>query len=156
MAVGAFITFVPFVIAPLEIKVCRSVYLDFVEVNFFFNFANEALHFNCVRFWIHVAPFLSAPHLSLFYIIFNTNTIQQKGEYTNLEKIALTPLGKEIKKRLVDLDRNQVWLIERVRQQTGLYFDGSYLHKIMSGKLDAPKVVQAIREILNIPDAPQG
>lgn len=72
-----------------------------------------------------------------------------------MEKIVLTSLGKEIKKRLVDLDRNQVWLIEQVRQQTGLYFDGSYLHKVMCGKLDTPKIVQAIREILDIPDAPQ-
>ena len=71
-----------------------------------------------------------------------------------MEKITLTPLGKEIKKRLVDLNRNQVWLIEQVHTQTGLYFDRSYLHKVMCGKLDTPKVVQAIREILDIPATP--
>ncbi len=71
-----------------------------------------------------------------------------------MEKITRTPFGKEIKKRLVDLDKNHSWLIDMVCTKTGLYFDGSYLHKIMTGKLNTPKVVQAIREILNIPDAP--
>lgn len=72
-----------------------------------------------------------------------------------MEKTALTAFGKEIKKKLVDLDKNHSWLIEQVCVQTGLYFDRSYLHKIMTGKLDTPKVVQAIREILDIPDAPK-
>lgn len=71
-----------------------------------------------------------------------------------MEKIALTPFGKAIKKKLVDLDRNHAWLIEQVAARTGLYFDGSYLHKIMTGKLNTPKVIQAICEILDIPDAP--
>lgn len=72
-----------------------------------------------------------------------------------MERIALAPFGKEIKKRLVDLDKNHSWLIDMVRMKTGLYFDGSYLHKIMAGKLATPKVVQAIREILDIPEAPE-
>ena len=68
-----------------------------------------------------------------------------------MDKSTLTPFGKTIKKKLVDLDRNQSWLINQVCLQTGLYFDGSYLHKIMAGKLDTPKIVQAIREILELP-----
>ena len=71
-----------------------------------------------------------------------------------MEKDTITPFGKAIKKKLVDLDKNQSWLIEIVRERTGLYFDGSYLYKIMVGKLATPKVVQAIREILDIPEAP--
>ena len=71
-----------------------------------------------------------------------------------MEKDTFTPFGKAIKKKLVDLDKNQSWLIEIVRERTGLYFDGSYLYKIMVGKLGTPKVVQAIREILDIPNAP--
>lgn len=61
-----------------------------------------------------------------------------------------TPFGKEIKKRLIDLERNQSWLIEQVAKKTGLYFDGSYLHKVMTGQLNTPKVVEAIRVILEI------
>lgn len=71
-----------------------------------------------------------------------------------MEKNCLTPFGKEIKKRLIDLDRNHTWLIVQVCERTELYFDRSYLHKIMTGKLDTPKVVQAIREILDIPETP--
>lgn len=62
----------------------------------------------------------------------------------------LTPFGKEVKKRLIDLDRNQNWLIEQVRQRTGLYFDTSYMGKILTGKLNTPGIIQAICEILEI------
>lgn len=68
--------------------------------------------------------------------------------------IATTTFGKEIKKRLVDMDRNQMWLIEQVRSKTGLYCDSSYIRKIMTGQLATPSIVQAIREILDIPEAP--
>lgn len=63
----------------------------------------------------------------------------------------ITVFGKAIKKKLVDLERPQKWLIEQVRERTGLYFDDSYLHKIVTGKLESPKIVQAIREILDLP-----
>lgn len=33
----------------------------------------------------------------------------------------LCNFGKEIKKRLVDIDKNQEWLITEVRADTGLY-----------------------------------
>lgn len=71
-----------------------------------------------------------------------------------MDKNALAPFGKLIKKRLVDLDQSHSWLIEHVAARTGLFFDRSYLHKILTGKLNTPKIVQAIREILDIPDTP--
>lgn len=71
-----------------------------------------------------------------------------------MDAIKTTPFGKEVKKRLVDLKQKQAWLIEQVANKTGLYFDGSYLHKVMTGQLNTPKVVQAICEILDITDAP--
>lgn len=67
----------------------------------------------------------------------------------------LTAFGKDVKKRLVDIDKPQVWLIEQVKEKTGLYFDDSYLGKILSGRLATPKIVQAIREILDLTDQPQ-
>ena len=63
----------------------------------------------------------------------------------------LTAFGKEIKKRLVDLDRPQSWLIDEVAKKTGLYFDRSYMTKIQTGKLSTPSIVAAINEILNLP-----
>ena len=71
-----------------------------------------------------------------------------------MPKNTLTPFGKAIKKKLVDLDKNQSWLMEIVRERTGLYFDSSYMNKIMVGKLATPKIVKAIREILDIPEEP--
>ena len=64
----------------------------------------------------------------------------------------ITDFGKAIKKKLVDLEQPQTWLIERVKEKTGLYFDDSYLYKITSGALATPKIVAAIREILELPE----
>ena len=38
-----------------------------------------------------------------------------------------TEFGKEISKRLIDIERPQGWLVDQVKAQTGLYFDDSYL-----------------------------
>lgn len=60
--------------------------------------------------------------------------------------------GKEIKKKLVDIGKNQEWLIRQVKDRTGLYFDSSYMYKIQTGQLATPKIVHAISEILDIDD----
>lgn len=62
----------------------------------------------------------------------------------------LCQYGKEIKKKLVDIDQTQEWLISRIREETGLYFDSSYMYKTITGKYTNPKVVQSINEILGI------
>lgn len=67
----------------------------------------------------------------------------------------LSEFGKEISKRLIDLSKPQTWLIEEVRNKTGLYFDDSYMYKIKTGQLSTPKIVQAICEILDIQDCNQ-
>lgn len=72
-----------------------------------------------------------------------------------MENAVLTPFGKQIKKRLVDIDRTQAWLIEQVRAVTGLYFDRSYMYKIQTGQLSTPKIVRAIQDILDLPEQDQ-
>ena len=67
----------------------------------------------------------------------------------------LSEFGKDISKRLIDLSKPQTWLIEEVRNKTGLYFDDSYMYKIKTGQLSTPKIVQAIFEILDIQDCNQ-
>lgn len=62
----------------------------------------------------------------------------------------ITPFGKEIKRRLLDMDQSQEWLIAKVRERTGLYFDSSYMHKILTGQLSTPKIILSIREILDL------
>lgn len=44
--------------------------------------------------------------------------------------------GKKIKKKLIDIDQTQNWLIEEVRMDTGKYFDSSYLYKILTRRAD--------------------
>lgn len=59
-------------------------------------------------------------------------------------------LGKTIEKRLIDINQDQKWLINSVRNDTGMFFDGSYLHKILTGKLKTPTIVSSICKILDI------
>ena len=67
-----------------------------------------------------------------------------------MKNIKVCEFGKEIKKKLVDLDQTQDWLIEQVKADTGLFFDSSYLHKILTGKLQTPKIIESISKILDI------
>jgi len=60
----------------------------------------------------------------------------------------ISPYGLEIKKKLLEMGQTQNWLIERVREKTNLYFDTSYLHKILTGAEETPTIVRAINEIL--------
>ena len=64
----------------------------------------------------------------------------------------VSDFGKAVKIRLVELGETQAWLVKQVKEKTGLYFDDSYLWKIMAGVLASPKIVQAIREVLDLPE----
>lgn len=64
--------------------------------------------------------------------------------------------GKKIKKRLVDIDQTQEWLIAQVKADTSLYFDSAYLYKILVGKIATPKIVSSIRKILCLEDGTKG
>ena len=62
----------------------------------------------------------------------------------------LTEFGKSVKIRLIEMDKDQPWLVDQVKGKTGLYFDGPYLWKILVGKLKTPSIVKAICEILEL------
>ncbi|MBR5285474.1 MAG: XRE family transcriptional regulator [Clostridia bacterium] len=62
----------------------------------------------------------------------------------------MTDYGKKIKIAVINKDKTQGWLVSEVAHRTGLYFDTSYLNKIMNGKNSNPKIVSAINEILGI------
>lgn len=70
------------------------------------------------------------------------------------ETASITQFGKTIKHRLIDLDKQQAWLIDEVEKKTGLYFDSSYLYKVMIGVNNSPRIIGAICEILSI-DPPE-
>lgn len=68
-----------------------------------------------------------------------------------------TDFGKAVKIRLIELDKNQEWLIEQVKERTGDFFDSSYLHRLMTGKFPGdrghngkPGKADVIRDILGI------
>jgi hypothetical protein len=60
--------------------------------------------------------------------------------------------GLAVKTKLLQLGKGQKWLEERVTEATGLYVDSGYMYKILTGQRSAPKIVAAIREILEMGD----
>ena len=65
-----------------------------------------------------------------------------------------TTFGLCVKTELLRRGMEQKELEEKVTAATGLFVDSGYMYKILTGQRNAPKVVQAIRKILDIPDAP--
>lgn len=66
------------------------------------------------------------------------------------EKKPLCEFGKQIEIALIQMDKRNDWLIEQVKEDTGRYFDRSYLHKVKTGKIETPWILQSISKILNI------
>lgn len=64
-----------------------------------------------------------------------------------------TSFGLTVKTKLLGPPtRTQAWLVEEVRAATGLYVDDAYISKILTGQRTAPKIVQAIRDVLELPE----
>lgn len=61
-----------------------------------------------------------------------------------------TDFGLCVKTELLRLGKEQKWLEETVSERTGLFVDNGYMYKILTGQRNAPKIVAAISEILNI------
>lgn len=62
----------------------------------------------------------------------------------------LTPLGVEVKTRLLVLNETQEWLIGQAKEKTGMYVDSSNLYKLMTGQLHSERLEGAVRDILGI------
>jgi hypothetical protein len=54
--------------------------------------------------------------------------------------------------KLLQIGKDQKWLEGAISDKTGLYVDNGYLYKIFTGQRNAPKIVEAIKEILSIED----
>ena len=61
-----------------------------------------------------------------------------------------TDFGLCVKTKLLQMGKEQKWLEETVSEKTGLYVDNGYLYKILTGQRNAPRIVAAICEVLNI------
>lgn len=66
------------------------------------------------------------------------------------EKKPLCEFGKQIEIALIQMDKRNDWLIEQVKEDTGRYFDRSYLHKVKTGEIETTGILQSISKILNI------
>lgn len=61
-----------------------------------------------------------------------------------------TEFGLCVKKRLLDLGMTQKELEQIVSERTGLFVDAGYMYKILSGQREAPKISEAIKDVLGI------
>ena len=68
----------------------------------------------------------------------------------NLSKYS--DFGLCVKTELLRTGREQKWLEEAVSEMTGLYVDSGYMYKILTGQRNAPKIVSAICELMDIPE----
>lgn len=66
----------------------------------------------------------------------------------NLSKYS--DFGLCVKTELLRLGKEQKWLEEAVSEKTGLYVDSGYMYKILTGQRNAPKIVTAICELLDL------
>ena len=62
----------------------------------------------------------------------------------------LSDFGLLVRMELLRKGRSQKWLEEEVKEKTGLFVDGGYMYKVLTGQRSAPKIVAAIKEILGI------
>ena len=67
-----------------------------------------------------------------------------------MEVCKFTEFGLCVKTELLRRGKEQKWLEEEASKKTGLFVDSGYMYKILTGQRKAPKIVQAICEILDI------
>lgn len=65
-------------------------------------------------------------------------------------KYGFAEFGKDVKKRLIDLDTSQEWLISQLNRDTGLFVDSSYLNRILTGRCNSEKIIASISKILDL------
>lgn len=78
-------------------------------------------------------------------IIFKEVKFVKMAEYT--------AFGLDVKTKLLGPPtKTQAWLAREISCETGLAVDDAYLSKILTGQRNAPKIVQAIQKILDLPE----
>jgi hypothetical protein len=79
---------------------------------------------------------------------------ERGGILRNLSKFS--DWGLCVKTELLRIGKDQKWLEQSVSEKTGLFVDSGYMYKILTGQRNAPKVVDAICELLNIKKPKEG
>ena len=62
----------------------------------------------------------------------------------------ITDFGKEVKKKLIDMEQTQTWLAMQVSEKTGIKFNVQYINNILAGDRKSARVESAIKEILGL------
>lgn len=67
-----------------------------------------------------------------------------------LNNSKFSDFGLCVKTELLRQGKEQKWLEQAVSEKTGLFVDGGYMYKILTGQRNPTKIVDAICEILHI------
>jgi hypothetical protein len=92
---------------------------------------------------IIVGTFIIVPK----HVLVNQN---EREEVLFVNESKFTDFGLCVKTELLRKGKEQKWLEEAVSELTGLFVDSGYMYKILTGQRNAPKIVAAIRNILDI------
>ena len=75
---------------------------------------------------------------------------KERMEVIFVNNSKFSDFGLCVKTELLRQGKEQKWLEEQISEKTGLFIDSGYMYKILTGKRNAPKIVEAICEILDI------
>lgn len=67
-----------------------------------------------------------------------------------------TDFGLCVKTKLLQMGNDQKWLEASISEKTGLFVDSGYMYKILTGQRNAPKIVDAICDTLDIQNPQKG
>lgn len=67
-----------------------------------------------------------------------------------LNRSKFSDFGLSVKTELLRRGLEQKWLEQAISERTGLYVDGGYMYKILTGQRKAPRIVAAIEELLEL------
>ena len=62
----------------------------------------------------------------------------------------MTEFHKEVKKRLIDMEKSQRWLTDEVNHRLGISTDHSYVNRVIRDISKSDRIRKTICEILNI------
>lgn len=115
----------------------------FMLDNYSDGYYNAGVASTCSSASLFVGTFIVVPDCVL------VNQNNRKGVlFVNNSKF--TDFGLCVKTNLLQNGKDQKWLENAISEKTGMYVDNGYMYKILTGQRNAPKIVDAIKEILEL------
>lgn len=63
-------------------------------------------------------------------------------------KNPFTDYGIKVKTRLLEMGKTQNWLIQQLKEKTGMFVDSSSLNKVLTGQVNSERITSAINELI--------